>query len=77
MLENVTYGFRKPNVMDIKLGTVLYDDYADEAKRQRSLASAKNTTSLESGIRLSGFQVDKTKDLVALIAKRIVLKSHG
>ncbi|KAK2460699.1 hypothetical protein APHAL10511_007169 [Amanita phalloides] len=47
-----------PNVMDIKLGTVLYDEVdAPPHKREKMIAMARDTTSLETGIRLTGFQV--------------------
>lgn len=57
MLENVSHRFTKPNILDIKLGTVLYDDHATEEKKQRMIRSAKETTSLETGVRITGFQV--------------------
>lgn len=58
VLENVTQKFLKPNILDIKLGTVLYDESeASEEKRARTILKAKNTTSFETGIRLTGFQV--------------------
>ena len=43
--------------MDIKLGTVLYDETASPEKQERMLATARGTTSLETGVRLTGFQV--------------------
>ncbi|KAJ3570002.1 hypothetical protein NP233_g4690 [Leucocoprinus birnbaumii] len=46
-----------PNIMDIKLGTVLYDDGASPDKVARMIETAKKTTSLETGVRLTGFQV--------------------
>ncbi|TFK18378.1 SAICAR synthase-like protein [Coprinopsis marcescibilis] len=57
VLENLTYKFSKPNVLDIKLGTVLYDEGASEDKVQRMIKTAKETTSFETGVRLTGFQV--------------------
>ena len=54
----MTYAFLKPNILDVKLGTVLYDEVdAPPDKRERMIATARNTTSLETGIRLTGFQV--------------------
>lgn len=46
--------------MDIKLGTTLYDDDASPEKVARMMETARNTTSLETGIRLTGFQVGCT-----------------
>lgn len=57
MLENVSHPFVRPNVLDIKLGTVLYEAGASEEKRKRMEETARNTTSLETGVRLTGFQV--------------------
>jgi 1D-myo-inositol-tetrakisphosphate 5-kinase/inositol-polyphosphate multikinase len=60
VLENVAHGFRKPNILDIKLGTVLYDEDATPQKRERMENKARYTTSGEAGIRLTGFQVRRT-----------------
>ena len=57
MLENLSHAFAKPNILDIKLGTVLYDDAASPEKRARMEKTARETTSLETGVRLTGFQV--------------------
>ena len=57
VLENLAYPFSKPNILDIKLGTVLYDEFATPEKRQRMENTARVTTSLETGVRLTGFQV--------------------
>ena len=35
VLENITNGFKKPNVLDLKLGAQLWDDAAKPAKRAR------------------------------------------
>ena len=56
-LENLSHGFKKPCVLDLKLGTQLYDDNASEEKKVRLGAVAANTTSGPLGIRLTGFQV--------------------
>ncbi|KAG8987545.1 hypothetical protein FRB90_003292 [Tulasnella sp. 427] len=57
VLRNVAYDFKKPNILDVKLGTVLYDESADETKKARMIETARKTTSLESGVRLTGFKV--------------------
>ncbi|RPD68539.1 SAICAR synthase-like protein [Lentinus tigrinus ALCF2SS1-7] len=57
VLENLSHTFLKPNILDVKLGTVLYDDGASEEKRARMEKTARETTSLETGVRLTGFQV--------------------
>lgn len=57
VLENLSHSFLKPNILDIKLGTVLYDETASPEKVARMVETAKNTTSFEAGVRLTGFQV--------------------
>ncbi|PPQ71698.1 hypothetical protein CVT24_007895 [Panaeolus cyanescens] len=57
VLENLSFSFLKPNILDIKLGTVLYDDGAPPDKVARMIETARKTTSLETGVRLTGFQV--------------------
>ena len=58
VLENVGHRFKLPHVMDIKLGTILYDDFATPEKRARMEKSARDTTSFETGIRITGFKVN-------------------
>lgn len=57
VMENVTYKFVRPNVLDIKLGTQLHADDASEEKKARMIKTASETTSAETGVRLTGFQV--------------------
>ena len=57
VLENLANRFSKPNILDIKLGTKLYDEEASEEKKARMIKTAAATTSLTTGIRLTGFQV--------------------
>lgn len=57
VLENLTYRFLRPNVLDIKLGTKLHSDNASDEKRERMEATAGATTSGATGVRLTGFQV--------------------
>lgn len=59
VLENLSHRFSKPNILDIKLGTKLYDNEATEEKKARMIKTAKETTSLETGVRLTGFQVSE------------------
>ena len=74
MLENLAYPFVKPNILDIKLGTVLYDESATPEKRNRMENTARLTTSLETGVRLTGFQVSPSfayasKEFITFLAK--------
>ncbi|KAL5528907.1 hypothetical protein ACEPAG_4881 [Sanghuangporus baumii] len=73
ILENVSSSFTQPNIMDIKLGTVLYEEGAPPEKRDRMLATARETTSLETGIRLTGFQVYDYTSSTSIITP----KSYG
>ncbi|KAG2066385.1 SAICAR synthase-like protein [Suillus decipiens] len=57
VLENVAYGFVKPCILDVKLGTVLYDQDATPAKQARATKTAQITTSGETGVRLTAFRV--------------------
>lgn len=57
VIENAAHGFLKPNIIDIKLGTILWDEAAPPAKKERMVNTARRTTSGETGVRLTGFQV--------------------
>ncbi|KAB2579490.1 Arginine metabolism regulation protein iii [Lasiodiplodia theobromae] len=57
VLENVAAGFRKPNILDLKLGARLYDDGTAEAKRARLDKVASETTSSSLGFRIAGMRV--------------------
>ncbi|KAF9228918.1 SAICAR synthase-like protein [Gyrodon lividus] len=57
VLQNLIHGYRKPCILDVKLGTVLYDEYASEEKKDRMIKTAMETTSFQTGVRLTGFQV--------------------
>jgi 1D-myo-inositol-tetrakisphosphate 5-kinase/inositol-polyphosphate multikinase len=57
VVENAAHGFLKPNIIDIKLGTILWDEDALPEKKERMQNIARHTTSGETGVRLTGFQV--------------------
>ncbi|CAL4106510.1 unnamed protein product, partial [Meganyctiphanes norvegica] len=57
MLENLTFKFRHPCVLDLKMGTRQYGDDAPESKRKSQTAKASNTTTVSLGVRLAGMQV--------------------
>lgn len=57
VLQNLTHTFLRPNIVDIKLGTVLYDESTPPEKRAHKEKSARETTLLETGMRITGFQV--------------------
>ncbi|KAF2148936.1 SAICAR synthase-like protein [Myriangium duriaei CBS 260.36] len=56
VLENIAYGFVKPNILDVKLGARLWDDDAPDAKRQRLEKVARSTTSASLGFRIAGMK---------------------
>ena len=64
VLENVAHRFVKPNIIDIKLGTQFWDEQSSEDKVERMKKASKETTSFETGVRLTGFQVCLTLCLV-------------
>ncbi|KAF3384967.1 Inositol polyphosphate multikinase [Penicillium rolfsii] len=57
VLENVASGFRRPNVLDVKLGARLWADDAPPAKRNKLDAVARETTSSSLGYRIAGMKV--------------------
>ncbi|KZV94599.1 SAICAR synthase-like protein [Exidia glandulosa HHB12029] len=57
VLENISHTFLKPAILDVKLGTVLAEETASDEKKARMDRTARETTSHETGVRLTGFQV--------------------
>ena len=57
VLQNLSYAFTKPNIMDAKLGTVLYEPGATEEKKAKMEKQARETTIGSTGLRLTGCQV--------------------
>jgi inositol-polyphosphate multikinase len=57
VLENVEWGFKRPSVLDAKLGRVLTADYATEEKRARLEKVSMSTTSWEHHLRITGMRV--------------------
>lgn len=60
VLSNLSYPYTHPSILDIKLGTTLYDRDASEEKKQRMEKRARESTSFEMGLRMTGFQVSET-----------------
>ncbi|ORY09667.1 inositol polyphosphate kinase-domain-containing protein [Clohesyomyces aquaticus] len=56
VLENITHGFKKPNVLDLKLGAQLWDEAAKPEKRARLDEVSSNTTSGSLGFRIAGMR---------------------
>ncbi|KAF9886373.1 hypothetical protein FE257_011518 [Aspergillus nanangensis] len=57
VLENVASGFKRPNVLDVKLGARLWADDAPLTKRSKLDAVSKETTSSSMGFRIAGMKV--------------------
>lgn len=75
VLENLTQRFLKPNILDLKLGTVLYEEGEDEEKKARMIQKAKETTSFETGLGLTGFQIYDTATGQAVVVPKAYGKS--
>jgi 1D-myo-inositol-tetrakisphosphate 5-kinase/inositol-polyphosphate multikinase len=59
VLENITNGFKKPNVLDLKLGAQLWDENSKPEKRARLDAVSAETTSGSLGFRIAGMRTYK------------------
>ncbi|KJR84365.1 arginine metabolism regulation protein 3 [Sporothrix schenckii 1099-18] len=57
VLDNATQGYKKPNIMDVKLGRRLWGDSAPLQKRQRMDDVSAKTTHATYGFRISGMRV--------------------
>jgi len=82
VLENVASPFKKPNILDVKLGAQLWDDSASLQKRERLDKVAAETTSKSLGFRISGMKVwqggDKRSDpSVDATGYRVYNKLYG
>ncbi len=82
VLENVAAGFKKPNILDVKLGARLWADDAPAAKRERLDKVAAETTSKFLGLRIAGMRTWQGLDAigqqgVALDGYKIYDKDYG
>jgi 1D-myo-inositol-tetrakisphosphate 5-kinase/inositol-polyphosphate multikinase len=62
VLENTTYGFKKPNVLDAKLGRRLWADDAPLEKKKRFDEISRTTTNGTHGFRIAGMRIYKGSD---------------
>lgn len=67
VLENIAAGFKKPNILDVKLGARLWADDAPVAKRVRLDKVAEETTSKALGLRIAGMRTWQGSDAVGLV----------
>lgn len=58
-LDNAAYGFKRPNIMDVKLGRRLWADDAPLEKKRRFDKISAETTHGDLGFRISGMRVYK------------------
>ena len=63
VLENLLAGFNKPNIMDIKLGKILFDENASSDKKQRLQDVSNTSTSGSLGFRICGMQLQKNSNI--------------
>ncbi|VUG19779.1 ARG82 [Brettanomyces bruxellensis] len=57
VLQDVLYGFTRPNILDIKLGSILYDESASKDKVERMKNVSRTTTSGSLSFRICGMQM--------------------
>jgi len=64
VLENVARNYKKPNILDVKLGARLWADDAPAAKRAKLDKVAEETTSKPLGFRIAGMKTYQGEDMV-------------
>ncbi|ODA81097.1 hypothetical protein RJ55_04060 [Drechmeria coniospora] len=62
VLENATYGFKKANILDVKLGVRLWADDAPREKKARFDKISSETTHGNLGFRIAGMRVYRGSD---------------
>lgn len=61
-LENAAYGYKRPNIMDVKLGRRLWADDAPLEKKRRFDKISAETTHHDFGFRIAGMRIYKGSD---------------
>lgn len=77
VLQNLTSGFNKPNIIDIKLGKILYDENATEEKKHRLSKVSDTTTSGSLGFRICGMRIQANKMTSTLDPDHHEFQSQG
>lgn len=57
VMEDLCQGFEQPSVMDVKLGSQLWDELTPTGKKERLMAVSRSTTSGSLGFRIAGMTV--------------------
>jgi len=57
VMEDLTIGYEKPSILDIKMGTSSVGEDATPEKKEGMKAKDESTTTVSLGIRISGFKV--------------------
>lgn len=70
MMENITSSYRRPCVLDLKMGTRQHGDDASAEKRTKQIAKCAASTSATLGVRLCGMQVNDHSLFTCLSSKR-------
>lgn len=70
MMENITSSYRRPCVLDLKMGTRQHGDDASAEKRTKQIAKCAASTSATLGVRLCGMQVNDNLLFTCLSSKR-------
>lgn len=73
VLENVAAGYKRPNILDVKLGARLWADDAPKEKKARLQRAAEETTSKSLGFRIAGMKTYQGSGA----AKRMDVNSDG
>ncbi|KAM3161802.1 Kinase [Lachancea thermotolerans] len=60
VLENLLRGYRTPNILDVKLGKTLHDEFASEDKKLRLRKVSQETTSGSLGLRICGMKIQES-----------------
>ena len=64
VMEDICGTFSKPNILDVKMGKVLFDDKASPDKQERLRKVAQDTTSGKLGFRIAGATFMKNNERV-------------